>query len=213
MATTLLMSTMPPTGWQFSLRVSDEVGGERGGQVRVKQLGPDLWSGRFSSNQMPRSLMRQLKAIVAGLQVQRTTFYAWDPMGQYPKADPTGAKISTVPAATVQINSVNADNQRMSIKGLPSNYVLTMGDYLAFTYGSARALHQVAPPTTTVSSGATGITPEFWVVPRIRPGWSPNLTVTLKKPACEMLILPGTVAAEETPFNASIGFDALQVLP
>jgi len=203
---------MPPTGWRFALQVSDEISGERGGQVRVKQLGPDLWAARYSSNQMGQDMSRRLKAHIGGLMVQRTTFLAWDPGGQFPIADPKGTKL--VSPASVLINSVNADAQRMSLKGLPANYVLTAGDYLAFTYGTAgaRALHQIAPPTTTVTA-VGGITPEFYVVPRIRVGWSPNLAVVLERPFCEMLVLPGSLSAEEGPNTASIAFDALQVIP
>lgn len=217
MATTQLMLTMPPTGWAFTLNVADEVAGERGGQMRVRQLGPDLWTGRFSSNQMrPRETMaRQLKAIVGEILARRSTFYAWDPQGQFPKADPTGSKM-TAPAANVQINSVNADFVRMSLKGLPANYVLTFGDYISFAYGSgARAFHMIVPPTSTVAADAlgTGITPEFYVIPRIRVGYSVGAVVQVVRPFCEMMIVPGSLTTEETPHTAAIGFDAVQVLP
>jgi hypothetical protein len=205
-----LLGTLPPTGWTFYLQVSDELAGERGQQMRVKQLGPDLWAARYSSNQMKRDLMRQLKAIVHALLSQRETFFAWDPMGQYPADDPTGSKLG---AAQPLINSVNANNQQISLKGLPPAYKLTYGDYISFDYGGARAFHQIIPPTGASIANGSGITPEFWVAPRIRLGWSMNLPVLLLAPLVEMMIVPGSFQSDETPFNASISFDAIQVLP
>lgn len=210
MASTILLPNLPPSGWSFFLQVSDEVSGERGDQVRVKQLGPDLWAGRYEASQLLPGMARQIKAIIAGIMMQRNTFYGWDPAGQYPAADPDGAKIIT--PANIKINSLNADNQRLSLKGLPASYVLTRGDYLAFDYGSARALHQVWAASTVVADG-TGLTGEFYVTPRIRPGASVNLVVTLVKPAAEMMIVPGSFASTEGPRVASISFDAVQVLP
>jgi hypothetical protein len=205
-----LLTTLPPTGWSFYLQVSDELAGERGQQIRVKQLGPDLWAARYSSNQMPRDLMRQIKAIVHALLSQRDTFFGWDPMGQYPKEDPDGSKLG---AATPLINSVNADNQRISLKGLPAAYYLTMGDYISYDYGGARAFHQIIPPTSFCVANGSGVTPEFWVAPRIRVGWSMNLPVLLLRPVVEMMVVPGTYQSDETPFNASLSFDTIQVLP
>jgi hypothetical protein len=212
MASSIVMPALPPTGWSFFLAVSDEIAGERGQQIRVKQLGPDLWSGRFESAQLPRLAARSLKAILHGILMQRTTFYGWDPGGQYPAADPLGAKIVT--PANIKINSLNADAQRMSLKGLPASYKLTRGDYLSFNYGSpvGRALHQIWSPTTTTAN-ASGVTTEFWVTPRIRPGAGIDAVVALEKPSAEMMIVPGSLVTSDGPRFGSISFEALQVLP
>jgi hypothetical protein len=196
MASTILLPNLPPTGWSFFLLVSDEIAGERGQQIRVKQLGPDLWTARYEANQLQIGQARQIKAIVAGILMQRTTFYAWDPAGQYPARDKFCDKI--IAPANIKINSLNADWQRMSLKGLPASYVLTRGDYLAFNYGTARALHQIWSPTT-ITANSSGITAEFWVTPRIRPGASIDAVVTLEKPAAEMMIVPGSLVASEGP--------------
>lgn len=207
-----LLPALPPTGWAFFLGVSDEIVGERGTSLRVKQLGPDLWQARYESAQLMPGKAREIKAIIAGIMTQRATFLAWDPGGQYPKLDPMGIKL-TLPA-NVKINSVNADFQRMSLKGLPASYKLSRGDYLSFDYGSpvARALHQIWSPVTTTAN-ASGITAEFYVAPRLRPTPGVDAVVTLEKPAAEMMIVPGTLTATEGPRFGSIAFDAIQVLP
>lgn len=210
MATTDIVSILPPTGWTFQLGISDEVAGQRGVQVRTKQLGPDLWKAHYESNQLTPALARKLKGMITLLLSQRGTFYVWDPRGQYPAADPLGALILT--PADIKINSLNADSQRMSLKGLPVGYTVTAGDYLSFTYGSARALHQIGSPVTTTADGS-GITAEFYVAPRIRSGASVNAVVTLQKPTAEMLIIPSSFSVQEFPLGGSISFDAVQVLP
>jgi hypothetical protein len=211
-ASNVLLPILPPTGWTFFLLVSDEVAGERGQQMRTKQLGPDLWAARYEASQLRLGQARTLKAIISGLMMQRTLFYGWDPGGQWPAKDKKGTKL-TAPAS-VTINSVNADNQRLSLKGLPVGYVLTRGDYLAFNYGSpvARALHQIWSPAS-ITADALGITAEFFVTPRLRPTPGVGQNVILEQPACEMMIVPGSYAATEGPRTASLAFDALQVLP
>lgn len=214
MVDTYLMQSLPPTGWSFRLNVSDEVAGERGTQVRVKQLGPDLWTARYESNQMRPKTVRVLRAAIQAYMAQRTTFYGWDPGGQFPQADPDGSKL-TAPGS-VQINSLNADNIRMSLRGLPNGYQITYGDYLAFDYYGpglvpVRAFHQIVAPAYTFAN-AGGVTPEFYVIPRIRIGASVTAPAILIRASAEMMVLPGSFAVEEGPQTGSIMFEALQVL-
>jgi hypothetical protein len=209
MPTTALMSILPPDGWKFMPDWGDEVAGQRGGQIRVKQLRPDLWAARYESGSLRPEQIRDIKGIIADMGGSRTTFYAWDPGAQYPRSDPGGRGLL---GATVQIESINADNQRLGLKGLPRGYVLRKGDLLAFDYGTgpSRALHIVR--TDTVIAAATGITPQFHVAPNVRPGASVNATVTLVKPAAEMMILPGTLDISENPRRRSVSFEAGQVI-
>jgi len=209
MATTALMLALPPAGWRFAVDWGDEIAAQRGGLIRVKQLRPDLWMARYDSGELRPTLMRTIKGLIADLGGSRQTFYAWDPGIQYPAADHGGAGLL---GATVQINSLNADNQRLSLKGLPPSYPLTRGDMLAFDYGSgpSRALHQIR--TATVTANGSGITAEFFVAPNIRTGASVNAVVTLIKPAAEMMIVPGTLDITERPSVRSVAFEAVQVL-
>ena len=75
--------------------------------------------------------------------------------------------------------------------GLPAGYVLTRGDYLAFTCSGVRALHRIV--TNTVSANGAGTTGTFEVTPRIRAGASVGLAVTLVKAACKAVLVPGSV--------------------
>lgn len=209
----ILLDLLPPTGWTFYLAVSDEVSGERGQQIRVKQLGPDLWAARYESSLIPTDIVRRAKSHIMGLMSDRGTFYGWDPHGQFPKSDPKGQGLypGGVPAA-VKINSLNADYQRMSLKGLPPYYVLSAGDYLSFDYNSQRALHQLWN-NETVTANVFGTTSEFYVSPRIRPGASIDAGIVLIRPFAQMMIVPGSFVATEGPRFGSLSFDALQVLP
>lgn len=209
MPTTALMSILPPAGWKFMPDWGDEAAGQRGGQIRVKQLRPDLWAGRYESGNVRPMLMREIKGIIAEMGGSRATFYAGDPGALYPRLDPGGAGLR---GAVVQIESLNADNQRLGLKGLPRGYAIARGDYLSFDYGTgpSRALHMVRTDMTIAA--VTGITPQFFVSPNIRTGASVNAAVTLIKPAAEMMIVPGSLDVSEAPRFRSISFDAVQVL-
>ena len=210
MATTALMQALSVAGAAFAPDWGDELAMQRGGQVRVKQLRPDLWRVSYSCSALSHADLRSIMGLIADLGGSRQTFHGWDPAGQYPRNDPLGTGLG---AATVQINSLNADNQRLSLKGLPASYaLLSRGDYLSFDYGAgpSRAFHQIR--TATVAANGSGVTPEFYVAPNIRTGASVNAVVTLKQPAAEFMIAPGSIDARAERNFARLSFDAVQVI-
>lgn len=207
MPSTALMLALTVAEARFRLDWGDEIAMQRGGQVRVKSFRPDLWLASYACPSLSLANLRELHAAIAGLGGSRQTFYGWDPAGQYPRLDPTGSILGSV---TVQIESLNADNQRLGLKGLPAGYGLRAGDYLSFDYGTSRALHQVT--TATVAANGSGITPQFFVAPNIRSGASVNAVVTLKRPAAELMILPGSLDLQEGRNFGSLRFDAIQVI-
>jgi len=93
---------------------------------------------------------------------------------------------------TPAINSVGANNKSLRLSGLPSGYVLTAGDYLSYDYGSSptrRAFHRIVE---TVAADAAGLTPLFEVRPHLASGITTGLSVTLRKPAAKVFIVPET---------------------
>jgi hypothetical protein len=79
----------------------------------------------------------------------------------------------------------------MTISALPANYVLSIGDYVAFNYGTRRALHRLVSAAT---ASAGGLTPVFEVTPAIRTGAAVSTAVTLIRPSCKAVLLPGSVS-------------------
>ena len=285
MATGVLQSLLRVDSQAFVLNYGDETAQQRGGQIRVNSMYPDLWSWKPQCSVLTPQRAKEVAAEFGLNGGSRGTYYFYDPSHPYPKNDPQGTQI-LVPA-NVLINSLNGDNKRMSLKGLPSAYVISKGDYLSFNYGLNRALHMVTtsvtattfatatlatnaataagsnilnfaattgvvvgmtisdttaptvipagatvtavtPTTVTMSAAATGagvgignsivftraagVTPEFFVMPNIRPGASTNAVVTLYKPTAEFIIMPNTFDPSDAILQSSLSFEALQVL-
>jgi hypothetical protein len=181
------------------------------GEVIRATLAPQLWRGSIEIAPGYHGEAARIAALLDLLQRPGASFLAYDPRLKFPQADATGA---TLGAATVQINSVNADNRRLSLKGLPASYALTRGDYLAFTYGSPAkyALHRVVAATVAADSG--GVTAEFEITPLIRAGAAVNDAVALAKPACKAVLLPGSLStgAGQRRITSGASFQWVQTL-
>lgn len=170
----------------FAQAPQQEVSMQGSGAGVVKDLGPSLWLAEFTTNLLTHTQALQLQALIGRMSTSLYSFYAYDPRQQYPQSDPTG---SILGASTVKIALVSSP--QLALKGLPAGYVITLGDYLCFDYGSpsSRALHQACE---TVTADGTGLTPAFDVTPLPRLGAAPDQVVTLIQPTCEMKLIPGS---------------------
>ena len=160
-----------------------------GGEIMTADLGPMLWTGSVSLGAMTVQESATPELLLDVLGPPGRSFYAYDTRRPAPLADPTGAILG---AAAPTINSLNANNRDVSLTGLPAGYVLTRGDYLAFTYSGVRALHRIV--TNTISANGAGTTAQFEVTPRLRAGASVGLAVTLVKASCKAVLVPGSVS-------------------
>ena len=167
--------------WQLSRANLDTR--TRGGAVIRSGIGAPLWTGTATLAPGYHADLAAVEALLAELTAPGRFVLAYDPRHNGPKADPGGAILG---GASPTIHTLDGDNRRMRIGGLPSGYVLSVGDYLGFQYGSpARyALHRV----TSAATASGGVTPLFSVAPNIRPGATTGAAVTLVRPVCKCLI-------------------------
>jgi hypothetical protein len=173
--------------WRFERY--DELSGLGTGEVLAAQLAPPRLVGDVELVPMYHPAAAQVQALIESLDGAINSFYLYAPQRRYPQYDPTG---SILGASVVSIQTVGANNKSLRLQGLPSGYVLTLGDYLSFDYGSnptRRALHRIVE---TVTTPGTGISPHFEVRPHLRPGVVTGLAVTLAKPAAKVFIVPGS---------------------
>ncbi len=204
-----LIDALKPVQAAFWQDFGQETSGQGSGVVLAKDLRPDLWHAKFTSMAMNHAQIMQVMAQISALRGSMFTFYAYNPMAAYPQSDPTG---SVLGSAAVKINSLGGDNISLSLKGLPASYKLKAGDMLSFDYGSpsSRALHQLVENAT--ANGA-GVTPSFQVSSYIRTGAATDLAVTLIKPSCEMMMVPGSVnVSSVSRMKSQISFECIQVL-
>lgn len=168
-----------------------EINQTGGGEILRADLAPMLWRGEVRLGPQTRKEAADPEVLLDLLRPAGRSFYAYDTRRPSPLLDPRGLLLG---GNTPTIYSLIPGGREMQLAGLPSSYVLSRGDYLAFDYGTnpiRRALHRVVNPT--VSAAATGITPAFEVTPPLRAGANAGATVTLIKASCKAVLLPGSV--------------------
>ena len=151
-----------------------------------------------------------MEALLALMDQPGATFLCHDPRYIGPSSDPTG---SILGSRTVTIHTVASNMRELRITGLPSGYVLSPGDMLAFEYGSSPirfALHRIVVGGTASS---TGLSPLLEVVPNLRAGAVAALTVTLVHPACKARLLPEPIyGSGRQALSRGASFDFIQTL-
>jgi len=182
-----------------------------GGEILPANIGPRLWTGEVSLWDQGHSAVAPVLAMISALREPGASFLAYDLTAPAPQSDPDGVALATV---TPLILALPSDARMLSLKGLPSGFVLTAGDYLGFSYGTnpvRRALHRVV---SGVVAGGTGQTAAFEVTPPRRPGAAINAAVSLIKASCKARIVPGSVSsgAAAAGITSGITFKFMQTL-
>lgn len=182
-------AALPISELRFDAPEQVEISQTAQGEVMSADVGPMLWTGEVTLGKMTHAETAQVQVMLDLLRPAGRAFYAFDSRRRYPASSPNGAALSgfspTLVAAPVGSRELQLDN-------LPSNFVLTRGDYLCFDYGGGRrALHQVVPET--VQADSVGLTPLFEVTPMPRSGVVLGATVRLTNATCKCRIVPGSV--------------------
>lgn len=180
------------------------------GTVISASLGASLWTGTIRLAQANHPRHAQMEALLALMDQPGATFLCHDPRYVGPTGDPTGTVLGS---RTVTFHTVASTLRELRITGLPSGYVLSAGDMLAFQYGSSPiryALHRIVVGGT---ASGIGLSPLLEVVPNLRPGVVAGLTVSLIRPACKARLLPDpTYGAGRQALSRGASFDFIQTL-
>jgi hypothetical protein len=210
MPTTDLMTALLISDVTFMPQWRQEFSRQAGGTPRVADLGPEIWTAKIGVSIMDNDTAESAAALINQMRGSLDTFYVWNPRRQYPRLDPAGTILGS---NTVTIYALGGDNKSLRLTGLPVGYQISRGDFLSWDQGSSpnvkRCLHQFMADATADGSGIIASTE---VAPHIRAGASTGLTVSLKRPAAEMMIMPGSYSFPSTgPLTSSISFTAIQV--
>lgn len=186
-----------------------EINQTAGGEQLSAQIGPQLFTGTVTLGTMTRAEASTPDVLLDALGRPGASFLAYDTRRPNPLADPTGAILgATVPV----ISALIAGNREISLSGLPPGYVLSRGDYLAWSYdGGRRALHRVLEPVT---ASAGGVAASFEVSPALRPGSAVGAQVTLRRAACIAKLQTGSVqkGASRRTITTGMSFGFIQTL-
>jgi hypothetical protein len=190
----------------WRLREFTETSGTALGQVITQVMAPAKWQASVALAAGYHADVNRIVALCEAIGATGT-FRLYNPMAEFPAADPTGALLGS---ATPSIEIVGADFKSLRVRSLPPFYELRAGDMLQVTSGARSMLLRVAEDAT---ASAAGLTPIFEVRPHLRSWVAQGQAVTLARPSAKMMFAPGSFdPGSGAPLIASgVTFDAIEV--
>lgn len=193
---------------RFWLPESLTLESSEGGEIFSADRGPRLWQAEFTLAQGHHHTVDESEARLALLAQAGRSFLAYDPRRTGPKADPEGAGlVGFTPKISI------TTGREVTLSGLPSGYQISRGDYLGWTYGTNPTRYALHRAVTAPVADGTGLA-VVEVIPNIRPGTTAGTTVTLIRPVCKMVLVPGSYEPGQAArvFTAGATFRAQQTL-
>jgi len=178
--------------------------------------GPSVWLADMQTGPLPEEEMGIVRAFFDTLS-STGAFFCYDRLREYPLAyRKTGFAAFGGFDGTCILDAVAANKVELDLAGLPEDFVLSIGDYLAWDYGTTdafRALHRIAAGATADGSGEATVE----VRSVVRPGWesadSSGRVVTVYRAAARMLIVPRSYSEQiEANGFGRISAQAVQTL-
>ena len=181
-----------------------------GGEILRSAHGTRLWRGRVTGRGHPYLDLDQITARIELLLAAGASFLVTQSSRKGPIDDPEGTILG---AAAPAITAFSINNRDVTLGSLPPGYTLRRGDLLSFTYLSSPtryALHRIVTPATANGSGVTATE----VMPPVRPGYATPSPITLVRPVCKAVIVPGSYQPPEISRDrrALFSFDWQQIL-
>lgn len=193
---------------RFWLPESLAIERSEGGEIFTAERGPRLWQAEFTLAQGHHATIDEIEARLALLAQPGRSFLAYDPRRTGPKADPEGTGLS---GFTPKIGAVTS--RELTITGLPNGYQISRGDYLGWSYATNPTRHALHRAVTAATADGTGAV-KVELVPNIRSGAVAGTAVSLLRPACKMVLVPGSYSPGQASRMATAGasFSAQQTL-
>ena len=157
-----------------------------GGTVLKASIGTTLWQGSISlgdDGDFDRGI--EIESLMSLASRSGASFLMYDARKPFPKADPHGTILGS---ASPTIDSIDSDNRRLSLTGLPAGYILSTGDMIGFQYSGTYALHRIVVGGFADSAGDMGL---IEVTPFISSNASAGAAVTLVRPPMKAIMKPG----------------------
>jgi hypothetical protein len=197
-------------GWQTAFDPFERADIRRqwSGVTRTRLGVMPLWAMQCVSVAMRPNEHDALKAIVQRLAGLQTVIIGYSLSRCFPISYPNGSWPTggAFTGLTGNLQFINANNRAVQVNQLPAGFKLLPGDMIQI---GAANLHRVEEAATASGAGLTG---QFEVYPPLWPGTAIGQTVSVKKPACKMFIVPGSVAAPIDPRTGrgTVSFDAME---
>lgn len=170
----------------WTMKRNDQIDGLENGQILTSEDAPPLWSGTVNIRSMDYTEYRTISALINALDGSSQAFMLYGPPALYPLTDPTG---SILGASATTLFALDADNKRVTIGGLPIGYTLSAGDNCQFLFATTlNAFHNIVQGGVADGAGRAVVE----LRPHIHPGTVTGVTVTFKKPAARVVMVPGS---------------------
>lgn len=216
----LTMPTQRVGMQQFELQRVDYASPEASGRFGGVQAGFPLWSAVYTLTNQTEDESDDWRAFWSQLRGSVRRFYGYDFARQYPKEYADGFSGLTRAGggsfdgtATSWTESVNADgDQRVTLNGLPANFVISKGDYIGFSYTATEdavaglTWHFLVRAVEAKTANGSGVLSTLTVEPPL-PDWlsSASATAYLNQPKCVMAMIPDQSSLEPIDRRYAIG--------
>jgi hypothetical protein len=208
-ALTEFFDTLPIQQVTCHLGRSVTVSQTDGGDLIPHQVGARLWQGQIILGKDYHRQFAAIEARIALLEEPGASLLVYDTRMTGPRADPDGSLLGI---NVVLIDTLDANNRELTLKGAPPGYVISQGDLLGFGYGSnpvRYAFHRVV--TGAVANGV-GVTDQIEVIPFVRQGAASGAVVTLIKPVCKAKIMVAEYGASTATVSTGGTLNWMQTL-
>lgn len=196
-------------GWTtaFEPRIRQEMSGTAGGRIYTKDMGAPLWTLSASSALLRPNALDAWRARLDALAATQQVFLGYSLSRCYPIEYPNGSWPTGVAfnGITANLFAIAGDNKSIRISALPSGFVLSVGDMLQIGDADLYRVREAA-----IATGGT--TASFEVFPNLWPGTVTSTPVSVYRPHCKMVIIPGSVssAADLSTGRGSISFQGIE---
>lgn len=195
---------LPLLPMRWDIQRNDELSGSGEGVYWQAELAPPIWKADIAVRPVRLPQATEISALVNRLRGAQEPSMFRDPFICGPRRDPTGALLGSASVTVASASGVS-----LALSGLPSGYVLSIGDKIQITSGGKTAFVEISENAVATAGGTTGA---FDVFPRLPAFVSAGNAVTLIRPACPCVIVPGTFRPGNTSGNivSGIAFSIIQ---
>lgn len=184
-----------------------------GRRTEVQAFGTPYWTAKFSTGTLLPAQSGLFDAFMMKADARGTTFLGYDVWRPRPIAMDTGAPLSGTKAGGGAFNgqvffqSVSANT--LYLGGLPAGFIFSPGDYIEVRKTDLiRSLHRIVEPTVADANGFAAVQIMFALDTQNFPS---TCTGHLEKPACLMMIDPGSAQASKSLGSRETSFSATEV--
>ncbi|MUO83990.1 hypothetical protein [Agrobacterium vitis] len=199
-----LLADFPGWATKFEPLFRQEQSRTAGGVTYTKDLGSPLWSAAYQTKQLKPNDLDAWRARIEALEGGLQYFRGYSLSRSRPIAYPTGAP---VPDNGVVLSAIGGDNKSVTLSGLGAGYLVSVGDMIQI---AGSGLYRVVEGAVANGAGVAGA---FEVRPHLWPGTAAGSAVTLLRPSCTMMIVPGSISSEAdaSTGRGSVSFQGIEV--